>query len=109
MSLVVVSHDNTKSLEFLQSVSDDLTGSGGVVVLSSSVVLASSVDVSESANSNLRAEVDLSGQRCNSDVVPVRVFRSQVLQVTSLDEIVVLRLVFGLGTLGRFSLLAFLR
>lgn len=97
MSLVVISHEDADSLELLEAVSQDLAGSCSVVLVGGSVVLDTSVHVSESTDTDLRSEVHLSGEggwlSCeptNSDVVPVRIVRSDFLQVTGLDDVAVL-------------------
>lgn len=63
VSLVVVSHQNTDSLEFLEAVSDDLAGTGSVMLVGRAVVLLTTIDVSESADTDLRTEINLSGER----------------------------------------------
>lgn len=87
---MVGSLEDANSLELLQGVSDDLASSDSMVFVSRAVVLLASEEMSESADTDVRSEIDLSGQSSNSNVVPVGIERGQFLKVTGLQEFDVL-------------------
>ena len=60
--LVVVSHQDTDSLELLESVSKNFSSSWSMVLVGDSVVLYSTENVSQSADTDLWSEVDFSGK-----------------------------------------------
>lgn len=62
--------DHFDLFEGLEAFSDDVSVSDVEVARSTSVVLGSSINFTESTNSGVSAHVQVASQRCTSDVVP---------------------------------------
>lgn len=86
-STLLVLLNNTNLLQSLEDLSVDRPRGINVVRWPRSPILLSTVDLSEGADTNRLAEVDVTGYGGGSDVKPVHGLRWELLIVTSLDSV----------------------
>lgn len=79
--------ENTDTLETLNNLTLNGSGSVGVVRRAESAVRGTTVELSEVADTNSLAEVDMTGKGGSADVEPVGVVRGLLLEVTGLDKV----------------------
>ncbi len=79
--------ENTDALKTLDDLTLNRSGSVGVVRGAESAVGGTTVELSEVANTNSLAEVNVTGKGGGTDVEPVRVVRGLLLEVTGLDDV----------------------
>ena len=73
--------------ELLENVTVDLARSQSEVVGSASESLGTAEDLSQRTNTNIRSDVNSTGDGGSSSVNPVGIIRSQLLESSGLDEV----------------------